>query len=877
MRVDPQALVKRLTPTATRHLEAAVGRASGSHCHEIVVEHLLAQLLALEDSEVVVLLRRFEVDPKQLAGRVERVLQDLRTGSAGRPVFSESVFQWLEDAWLLASVELGDSRLRSGLLVAQFILRRSRYTAEHFPELDAVPLDELKRSLPEVLRASAESQEAAPPAGRAASQGGAPEGADAGALKRFALSFTGRVREGKIDPVFGRHREIRQLVDILSRRRKNNPILVGEPGVGKTALVEGLAWAIVKGDVPEALRNVELMGLDIGLLQAGAGVRGEFENRLKAVIAEVKASATPIVLFIDEAHTLIGAGGAAGGSDAANLLKPALARGELRTIAATTWSEYKKYFEKDAALERRFQPVKVDEPGEEDAILMLRGLRPIYESAHGVTIRDEAITAAVRLSHRYIASRQLPDKAVDLLDTAAARVRIEQSTRPDKVSSLEAQIAGVERERDALRRDLAEAHSGSEEALEALEAKLRALRDSLAALKGRWETERSLVTSLQSARKNLMGPQPGQDTSGLRTAVGEAAAAVSRSQGEDPLVHADVDADVVARVVASWTGIPVGKMRSDALEAVLSLEERLGTRVRGQNAALQKVAETLRIAQAGIRNPDTPIGVLLFVGPSGVGKTETALALADALYGGERFMTTLNMSEFQEKHTVSRLIGSPPGYVGYGEGGLLTEAVRQRPYSVVLLDECEKAELEVMNLFYQVFDKGVLTDGEGRAVDFRNTVIILTSNLGTDLMMGMYERGAKPSTEEVIAAVRPTLSQHFKPALLARMTLVPFTPVGTDVMKEITRMKLAALAGRLRAAHRIETVFVPELVDELARRCTESETGARNVEHLLRNSLMPEISRELLQRLVGGDVPPRLSVGLAPDGQWQIHFTGAQA
>ncbi|OJH38151.1 type VI secretion system ATPase TssH [Cystobacter ferrugineus] len=878
MRVEPHALVKRLTPTATLLLEGAVGRANSSHCHEIVVEHLLAQLLEAEESDTALLAQRFGVERRRLLQGVERALRELRTGSAARPVFSESVFQWFEDAWLLASLHLGDSRIRSGVLFAQFILRRSRYTAEYFPELDAIPADELKRNLAEVLRPSAETVDVAPPeGGRPASAPTAAGGAEEGALKRFATSFTARVREGKIDPVFGRHREVGQLVDILSRRRKNNPLLVGEPGVGKTALVEGLAWAIVKGEVPDSLKNVEVLGLDIGLLQAGAGVRGEFENRLKAVIAEVKASAVPLVLFIDEAHTLIGAGGAAGGSDAANLLKPALARGELRTIAATTWSEYKKYFEKDAALERRFQPVKVEEPGEEDAVLMLRGLRATYEAAHGVIIRDEAITAAVRLSQRYITGRQLPDKAVDLLDTAAARVRIAQSTQPEALTALEARIAGVERERDARRRDLADGHSGDEAELKALETKLHALHDQVATLRGRWEEERASVAALQAARKALAEVPAGQEPGALRTAVDEAAAAVARVRGEEPLVHGDVDAEVVAQVVAGWTGIPVGKMRTDAMEAVLNLEQRLEARVRGQPAAVQKVAETLRIAQAGIRNPEAPIGVLLFVGPSGVGKTETALALADSLYGGERFMTTLNMSEFQEKHTVSRLIGSPPGYVGYGEGGLLTEAVRQRPYSVVLLDECEKADLEVMNLFYQVFDKGMLTDGEGRAVDFRNTVLILTSNLGSDVVMRMHERGATPSTEDVVAAIRPTLSQHFKPALLARMTIVPFFPVGQEVMKEIAGMKLAVLADRLRATHRIETTFAPELVDVLARRCTESETGARNVEHLLRGSLMPEVSRNLLQCLAGGRAPAHLHVGLTPEGGWHTHFTETRA
>ncbi|WP_375773799.1 type VI secretion system ATPase TssH [Archangium gephyra] len=865
-----------MTPTATRTLEAAVARASSGRFYEIVVEHMLAQMLEPEDSDVARLLQHFQVDRRRLATSVERALQGLRSGNAGRPVFSESLFQWFEDAWLMASVEQGATRLRSGALFAQFVARRSRYTAELFPELESISRDELMASLEAVLRPSPETLEVAPEPAPGASHE-APTGGAAGgeAIRRFATSFTGRVREGKIDPIFGRHQEIRQMVDILSRRRKNNPILVGEPGVGKTALVEGLAWAIVKGEVPDALKNVELLGLDLGLLQAGAGVRGEFENRLKSVISEVKASPTPIILFIDEAHTLIGSGAGAGGSDGANLLKPALARGELRTIAATTWGEYKKYFEKDAALERRFQPVKVDEPGVEDAELMLRGLRPTYEAAHGITIRDEAVSAAVRLSSRYISGRQLPDKAVDLLDTAAARVKIELSTKPDELVALEQEISALERERDARRRDLDEGHPGDAEKVTKLDEQLAAVRDQLVAMQSRWETERAAVAGLMAARKALLSAPPEADKGALKAAVEEASAALARVRGEEPLVHAEVDADIVARVVASWTGIPVGKMRNDLLSAVLSLETKLTERVRGQDPALRKVAEIIRISQAGIRNPDAPIGVMLFVGPSGVGKTETALALADSLYGGERFMTTLNMSEFQEKHTVSRLIGSPPGYVGYGEGGLLTEAVRQRPYSVVLLDECEKADLEVMNLFYQVFDKGVLNDSEGRAVDFRNTIIILTSNLGSDILMRMHEAGATPTAEEMIARVRPTLSKHFKPALLARMTIVPYAPVGTTIMREIVAMKLDKVVGRLRAAHGVETTLAPELLDNLARRCTEAETGARNAEHILQGSLMPVLSRELLQRLAAGPLPRRLNIALSPEGDWDIRFAEA--
>jgi type VI secretion system protein VasG len=878
IRVEPKALVRRLTPTATRTLEAAVARASSGRFYEIVPEHMLAQLLEPEDSDVARLLQHFQVDRRRLASSMDKALQGLRSGNAGRPVFSETLFQWFEDAWLMASVEQGATRLRSGALFAQFITRRNRYTAELFPELDGIARDELMAALDAVLRPSPETVEVGPePIAGGATPAASAQGGTVGgeALGRFATSFTGRVREGKIDPIFGRHREIRQMVDILSRRRKNNPILVGEPGVGKTALVEGLAWAIVKGEVPDALKNVELMGLDLGALQAGAGVRGEFENRLKSVINEVKASPTPIILFIDEAHTLIGSGAGAGGSDGANLLKPALARGELRTIAATTWGEYKKYFEKDAALERRFQPVKVDEPGIEDAELMLRGLRPTYEASHGVTIRDEAVSAAVRLSSRYISGRQLPDKAVDLLDTAAARVKIELSTKPDELVALEQEISSLERERDARKRDLAEGHPGDTEVVETLEQKLAAVRDSRVSLQARWETERTAVSALMEARKALLSAPAEADKAPLKAAVDEAAAKLAQVRGEEPLVHADVDADIVARVVASWTGIPVGKMRNDLLTAVLGLESRLTERVRGQEPALRKVAEIIRISQARINNPDTPIGVLLFVGPSGVGKTETALALADVLYGGERFMTTFNMSEFQEKHTVSRLIGSPPGYVGYGEGGLLTEAVRQRPYSVVLLDECEKADLEVMNLFYQVFDKGVLNDSEGRAVDFRNTVVILTSNLGSDILMKMHETGATPTAEEMIAKVRPALSKHFKPALLARMTIVPYAPVGTDIMREIVAMKLDKLSKRLLAAHGVETTLAPELLDELARRCTEAETGARNAEHILQGSLMPAISRELLERMAGGSVPKRLNISLDPQGGWDIRFAEA--
>ncbi|HET8542776.1 MAG TPA: type VI secretion system ATPase TssH [Anaeromyxobacter sp.] len=869
MRVEPRSLVRKLTPTATRALEAAVGRAAQGGYYEIGVEHLLQALLEPDEGDVARVFHNWNVDRRRLATRVERALARMKQGNAGRPVISESVFNWIEDAWLLASVELGALKLRTGHLLVQLVARPDRYTVEPWPEVEELKLDELRRDLEVVLAPSPESAEAVADLGPAGEGAAAPSGAAAGeALRRFATNFTERAREGKIDPIFGRHREIRQVIDILARRRKNNPIVVGEPGVGKTALVEGLALEIAAGSVPESLRPVQLLGLDLGLLQAGASVRGEFENRLKSVIAEVKASPQPIVLFIDEAHTLIGAGGAAGGSDAANLLKPALARGELRTIAATTWSEYKKYFEKDAALERRFQPVKVEEPSDDDAILMLRGLRPTYEKAHGVTIRDEAVVSAVKLSRRYLAGRQLPDKAVDLLDTAAARVKIEQGAKPEALAALELEIAGLERERDAVARDVAEGERADAGAVKAIEDRIAAARGRAGELEARLAAERAAVERLRAARA---AAKPGGD----RAALDEAAAALAKARGEEPLVHAEVDADAVARVIQAWTGVPAGKMRADQIQAVLDVERRLGERVRGQPEALRTVAEVLRISSAGIRNPGTPLGVLLFVGPSGVGKTETAVALADLLYGGERFMTTINMSEYQEKHSVSRLIGSPPGYVGFGEGGVLTEAVRQRPYSVVLLDECEKADLEVMNLFYQVFDKGSLTDGEGREIDFRNTLVVLTSNLASDLVMKAFEDGATPTADEVTKQIRPVLSKHFKAALLARMSIVPFAPLPRDVLRDIVDLKLRALARRLQESHALPATFAPELLDHLADRCTDPETGARNVDHVLRGSLLPVLSRGLLERMASGARTARVEVGLAADGGWRLDFADA--
>ncbi len=872
MRIDPQHLIRRLTPTAHRLLEAAVGRAVSGQFYEITVEHLLQAILESPDSDASKMIKQYGQDPAKLGDRVQRALEKQRSGNPGRPTLSENLTQWFEEAWLLGSLIFGHVKLHTAVLVIQLSERPGRYTAENFPELEALDTNEIRKEFGDIMSSSAEQMEALPSAG--GGDAGAAPRSGGEALKRFTTNFTEKARNKEIDPIFGRHREIRQVVDILARRRKNNPIIVGEPGVGKTALAEGLALAIVEGDVPDSLKNIELLELDLGLLQAGAGVKGEFENRLKAVISEVKASTKPIVLFIDEAHTLIGSGASAGGGDAANLLKPALARGELRTVAATTWAEYKKYFEKDAALERRFQPVKVDQPSIEDAVVMLRGLREVYERAHGVTITDEGVVAAVNLSHRYISGRQLPDKAVDLLDTAATRVNLGKNAKPEHMVQLQMDLAAYNRAKDALERDRGVGHAIDEDVLQSTEQKIAQCTEELAALQARWEAERAAAQTLSEARGKLLTPEDGADLDALRAASQEAHGKLMGLRGEEALVPTEVDEGVVAQVVASWTGIPVGKMKSDAISAVLELEERLMQRVIGQDHAMNTVAEAIRISSAGIRNPNAPVGVLLFVGPSGVGKTETAISLAEQLFGGERFLTSINMSEFQEKHTVSRLIGSPPGYVGYGEGGVLTEAVRQRPYSVVLLDEVEKADLEVMNLFYQVFDKGMLSDGEGREIDFKNTIIILTSNLATDEIMKIHEdaEDEPPAADDVVDKIRPILSKHFKPALLARMTIIPYAPISQTAMRKIAEIKLGQLKKRLEASHKMEATFAPELVDELIRSGMAAEVGARNVEHKLRASLMPVLSRALLERLAEGDPPRSVELGLSPSGEWRIDF-----
>lgn len=903
--VEYRALLKRLNPLCTRALEAAAGLAISRGHYEIGVEHLLLKLLEEQNGDLATLFRAAEISSTPLIRALQRGSDQRQRGNSGKPVFSPLLITWMQDAWLLGSVEGQAARVRSGHLFLVFLLQPERYGLAELGELlSSLDREAVRRRFEELTTGSSEvpittSVESAGKQTAQDAQAAAVATADS-ALGKFTYDLTARAKAGQIDPVLGRDREIRQMLDILGRRQKNNPIIVGESGVGKTALVEGLALRVAHKDVPPSLADVEIRSLDMGLLQAGAGVKGEFEARLTAVMSEVKASPRPIILFIDEAHTMIGAGGTAGGTDAANLLKPALARGELRTIAATTWSEYKKYFEKDAALSRRFQLVKVDEPSREAAIDMLRGLCMRLQASHGVHIRDDAVVDAVDLSRRYISGRLLPDKAVDLLDTCAARVKLGLATRPAELEMAVRRVEAIERQRAARREDLRLAGRPVDADPDLLEfdAAFADAEAQRAVLEARYQEESAAAQQVIALRQEQAKKpatarptppaaehtQPAILTTATPGVTGEAPVeerlqqALSKLQSvqkETPLVTVEVDPQTVAAVVADWTGIPVGKMVRNEVAAIHTIEERLMRRIRGQDAAIQAIARRLRNARAGLQDPRQPLGVFLFVGPSGTGKTETALSVADLLFGGERFMVTINMSEFQEKHTVSRLIGSPPGYVGYGEGGVLTEAVRQRPYSVVLLDEVEKADPEVLNLFYQVFDKGMLADGEGRVVDFRNTVIFMTSNLASDITMRLAAEGEQtPSVDELAKALRPSLNRHFKPALLARMTVVPYFPIRTDVLRQIVELKLQQVATRMQDSHGTQLGFAPEVLDAITARCQEAETGARNADHIIREHLLPILASKVLSYLADGSMPEELQIVLDETGGFTTSLPG---
>jgi type VI secretion system protein VasG len=921
-------LIAKLNDVSRRSLENAAGLCSSRSNYNVEIEHWLLKLLESPDSDIPRLLKHFEVDQAKLERSLVGAIERFKTGNSRVPSLSPKIMDLVREAWLIASVEYSATTVRTGHLLLAMLANPdlALQTLSSAPQLSRISAETLQKELRDITSGTAEDVAAARVDGGASGEGpaaGMPAGT--AALDQFTVDLTARAKEGKIDPVLGRDFEVRQMIDILMRRRQNNPILTGEAGVGKTAVVEGFALRIAAGDVPEPLKNVSVRTLDLGLLQAGAGVKGEFENRLKSVINEVKASPKPIILFIDEAHTMIGAGGSAGQGDAANLLKPALARGELRTIAATTWSEYKKYFEKDAALARRFQVIKVEEPNEEQAINMMRGFVATLEKHHGLRVLDEAISEAVRLSHRYISGRQLPDKSVSLLDTAAARVAIGHEAVPAQVEDLRRRLEDLDRQLTSLRREHA-VDGGFQERIDDLTTTQSDTQTKLTALETRWQEEADLVKQIREIRKKLEAATDaavkatavangqeasagkkaaavanGQEASAGKKAAGgkttgqaggmpatqtaEAPAALSPSemdklrgdmeqlntklrgmQGESPLMQVCVDGQTIAEVVAAWTGIPVGKMVTNEIKTVLTLRDKLAERIIGQSHALEAIAQRIQTARVNMVDPRRPQGVFMMVGPSGVGKTETAMALADILYGGDRNMVVINMSEYQESHTVSSLKGSPPGYVGFGEGGVLTEAVRRRPYSVVLLDEVEKAHNDVMELFYQVFDKGVLEDSEGREIDFKNTIIILTSNVGTDLVARLCAApDTRPDPKALGESLRPELLKVFKPAFLGRMVVVPYYPLADDVLRQIVKLQLGRIADRFRQNHKAEFAWDDTVIEAVRGRCREVESGARNVDHILTGQLLPEISRQILGRMAEGQ--PITRVHVAVDGQ----------
>jgi type VI secretion system protein VasG len=875
-------LFGKLNPLMFKAAEGAVTFCKLRGNPHVELVHWLFQIVNLPDSDLHRILRHFEVDTARLVADLQTVLERLPRGASAIEDFSEHVPYAVKEGWMYATLLFGDSQVRSGYLLVgllktdrlrDVLMRISRefsrikvetLTDDFARIVKGSPEDGLGASTGFAAGTPGEASSAIPPAAMGKQE----------ALRRFASDLTARARAGELDPVTGRDEEIRQIVDVLMRRRQNNPILTGEAGVGKTAVVEGFALRIARGDVPPGLKDVQLWTLDIGLLQAGASMKGEFENRLRAVIDEVQASPKPIILFIDEAHTLIGAGGAAGTGDAANLLKPALARGTLRTIAATTWSEYKKYIEKDPALTRRFQVVQVLEPGEEKTILMVRGVASTLEKHHRVQLLDEALEAAVKLSHRYIPARQLPDKAVSLLDTTCARVAVSQHATPPEVEDARRRIEALETELAIVGREEASGFETGARRAEA-EGQLVVEKERLAGIEQRWTEERKLVDRILELRRQLRDETEAAEPSAREVRLTELRGLQSKlaqAQGESPLILPSVDAQAVASVVADWTGVPVGRMVKNEIEAVLKLADTLGARVVGQRHGLEMIAKRIQTSRARLDNPSKPIGVFLLVGPSGVGKTETALALAEALYGGEDHVITINMSEFQEAHTVSTLKGAPPGYVGYERGGVLTEAVRRRPYSIVLLDEVEKAHPDVHEIFFQVFDKGWMEDSDGRYIDFKNTVILLTSNVGTDRIAALCkDPELRPDPPALAQAVREPLLKVFPPALLGRLVVVPYYPLADEILGDIVRLQLDRIARRIAEHHKVPLRYDDAVVKLVVSRCTEVESGGRMIDAILTNTVLPRISEEYLRRMVEGRPLTAITLGVA-NGDFSLEF-----
>jgi type VI secretion system protein VasG len=886
MSLNLKSLIGKVNDATRSTLEAAAGLCVSRTHYDIEVEHFLLKAIDSSDTDIAFILRQYGVDRSRLTSELQRSLDRLKTGNARSPAFSPQLVKMLTEAWTIATIEYDAGQVRTGFALLALITdsELGRLIRDVSKEIQLIPPEALRKDFYAVTEKSRETSvglaAAAPGATGEAGAPGRAAGGKTPHLDQYTENLTAKAKAGKIDPVLGRDQEIRQVVDILMRRRQNNPILTGEAGVGKTAVVEGFALRLANSDVPPALRPVQLHSLDLALLQAGAGVKGEFENRLKGLIEEVKSSPHPIILFIDEAHTMIGAGGQAGQNDAANLLKPALARGELRTIAATTWSEYKKFFEKDAALARRFQVVKVEEPSETQCDTMLRGIVAALEKHHDLRILDQAVTSTVRLSHRYLAGRQLPDKAVSVLDTACARLSLGQNTIPPPLEDATRRIDDLSVQKQILQRETTVGENHAER-LAAIEQHLAAEETKLASLKKQWEQEVELVKQIRAMRAALESgaetvKQEDESKPELKATLGGLKALEERLtqiQGENPLIHVCVDERIVGEVISAWTGIPLGKMVKDEIASVLDLDGHLKKRVIGQDHALAAIAQRIVTSRARLDDPGKPVGVFMLVGPSGVGKTETALALADLLYGGERNLITINMSEFQEAHTVSTLKGSPPGYVGYGEGGVLTEAVRRRPYSVVLLDEVEKAHPDVLELFYQVFDKGNMEDGEGRSIDFKNTIIILTTNAATDTLAKLTaDKETMPDADGLALAIKPELNKIFKPAFLGRMMIIPYFPVRDEALKKIILLKVGKIQRRIQENHKIAMILDDVVIDEVAKRCTEVESGARNVDNILSNTMLPEISRQVLSRMAEESPMERVRVGVGADGRFSYEW-----
>ncbi len=886
--IDLKSLVVKLNEQCRNALEGAAGLCLARTHYNVEIEHWLLKLLEIPDSDIAVVLEKFDINIGNLVRHLNRELDAIKAGNSRAPALSPTIVDLAKNAWILASVEYGHSKITSAHILAALLLDEGlrRTTEATNGELKKIAPESLREVIRGIIGTTGESKQAGKEDTVTGDNVTFASPSKTPALDKFTVNLTEAAKNGKIDAVLGRDDEVRQIVDILIRRRQNNPILTGEAGVGKTAVVEGFALRIAAGDVPDQLKNVTIRSLDLGLLQAGASVKGEFENRLKSVIAEVKASPEPIIMFIDEAHTLIGAGGKEGQGDAANLLKPALARGELRTIAATTWAEYKKYFERDPALTRRFQVVKIEEPDEEKAINMMRAISEMLQNHHRVRIMDEAIVDSVRLSSRYIPARQLPDKSVSLLDTACARVALSQSATPAAIEDTRRQIIQCTATIDSLGRENA-SHGNYAERLEQLEAEKKQLQNHLEVQEAQWQAELEKVKAIQAlqkqiedefhARKNNVDAAnlpSASELASLRAQLDALREELAALQGETPLMQVNVDSQAIAEVVANWTGIPVGKMVSNEIKAILDLQSALGERVIGQPHALEAIAQSIRTSRAGLTDPRKPIGVFFMVGSSGVGKTETALALTDILYGGEQNITVINMSEFKEEHKVSMLLGSPPGYVGYGEGGVLTEAVRRKPYSVVLLDEMEKAHPGVQDIFYNLFDKGTIKDGEGRDIDFRNTVIIMTSNAGEEHIRAMCAaQEERPDPEVLLDNFRPQLLRYFKPAFLGRSTVIPYYPLSDDDLLKICVINMNRIKKRVRSHYNANFTYDEDVLLHILARSQEVDTGARNIENILTRTLLPALATECLSKMANGETINNIHVGVTEEGQFNYQIS----